>query len=136
MWYAEFDQMSNIHSIVSEKHCDDECMFWQGSSSTEYDDQLYICGDHLTNPNANPETGEYTGAVASLTPSGKARWYIRISGDNIGGRNQDKCLGIGMSKTGTYKIGVLIQGKMSELRVQNSNVYDTIILLVSSDGLA
>ena len=90
----------------------------------------------MTNPNANAVTGEYTGAVASLTPSGKARWYIRISGDNIGGRNQDKCLGIGMSKTGSYKVGALIQGKMSELRIQNSNVYDTILLLVSSDGLA
>ena len=135
MWYAEFDQMSNIHAFETATHCDSDCRFWQGSSFAEPEEQLYMCGDHLTYASADPQGGEYTGAIASLTPSGKGRWYIKVSGGNVGGRNQDKCLGITMAH-GTYNVGVLIQGKMAELRVTNDNTYDTILILLSADGQA
>ena len=55
MWYAEFDQMSNIHAFETATHCDSDCRFWQGSSFAEPDEQLYMCGDHLTYPSADPQ---------------------------------------------------------------------------------
>ena len=35
---------------------------------------------------------------------------------------------------GTYNVGVLVQGKLSELRAANDDIYDTILLLLSADG--
>ena len=96
---------------------------------------MYVCGDYLVNPDSDPSTGKYTGAVAVMSPEGKIQWYMTLGGSNSAGTDQDKCMGIGFNED-TYSVAVLIQGKMAQLRAGNDDYFDTFLMLINSSGQA
>ena len=77
-WYASFNKLSNINAIT-----------------TKNKNSLLVCGDYLTQEDADPTSGEYQAAVGILEYSGALTSYFTIHGNNPGnGNNQDKCMGI------------------------------------------
>ena len=107
--------MSNVNAMSSGRNCGTDCYAYDGSSFVQKPSEMFVCGDHLVDPNSDPHTGQYTGAVAILSLEGEIQMYMTLGGSNTKGTDQDKCMGISFNED-TNNVGVLVQGKMAQLR--------------------